>query len=261
MLAAILDRAATTGSTMTDDTHALTDDNSIDIQPWPVIELIGRAVALATVARRGMLEVDDERDPFDLETDRFDLATWTRTELQNWITDDELRILNTPISDLSEEDLGTCDNALVSSTAVAWALRAVPADHLPLPENPEIDEQTLKWAPQPWEKVRSVQSRARLRSDEELATERERWELWYWRATDGGDDAEALGEVIDEVRETGLIPVVDNDLANDDGISFSSLSEDDQDDIAWLAELRLRALNWVCGFGESWESAPLYLED
>lgn len=246
---------------MTDQEANFPDDDTLDIQPWPVIELIGRAVALATVARRGMLEVDEERDPFDLETDRFDLATWTRTELQNWITDDELRILNTPVNDLDEDDLGTCDNALVSATAVAWALRAVTAEQLPLPENPEIDEQTLKWAPQPWEKVRSVQSRARLRSDEELATERERWELWYWRATDAEDDADALREVVDETRETGLIPIVDNDFANDAGTPYAALSAEEQDDIAWLAELRLRALNWVCGFGESWESAPLYLDD
>lgn len=243
------------------DLPDITGDETIDIQPWPVIELIGRGVTLATVARRGILEVDDERDDFDLETDRFDLSTWARTELQNWITDDELRILNVSIGDLADEDLATCDDALVSGTAIAWTLRAVPADRLPVPEDASQAEQTLDWAPQPWEKVRSLQSRARLRSDEELADERERWELWYWRATEGNDDAEALAEVVDEVRASGLIPVVDDDLADDRGQPFARMSEEEQDDVAWLAELRLRALNWACGFGESWESAPLYIDD
>lgn len=246
---------------MTDETQTDNAEDSIDIQPWPVIELIGRGVTLATVARRGILEVDNERDVFDLETDRFDLSTWSRTELQNWISDDELRILNTSIGDLSEEDLSACDDALVSATAIAWALRAVDATRLPLPEQEAIDEQTLRWAPEPWDKVRSLQSRARLRSDVELAVERERWELWYWRATDGAEDAAAVRDVVDEVGDSGLIDIVDGDFADDAGTPFQRMSEDERDDVAWLAELRLRALNWVCGFGETWESAPLYLDE
>lgn len=246
---------------MSDEPQTMSDDDTIDIQPWPVIELIGRGVTLATVARRGILEVDDERDNFDLETDRFDLSTWARTELQNWISDDELRLLNTSVGELTDDDLSMCDNALVSATAIAWALRAVDIDHLPLPEQEEVNEQTLKWAPEPWNKVRSLQSRARLRSDEDLANERERWELWYWRVTDGADDDAALRDVVDEVRETGLIPVAEEDFADDRSIPFSRLSEEERDDVAWLSQLRLRALNWVCGFGDSWETAPLYLDD
>jgi hypothetical protein len=249
------------GKVMTDEMQTTDGDDTIDIQPWPVIELIGRGVTLATIARRGILEVDDHRDHFDLETDRFDLSTWARTELQNWISDNELRLLNTGIGDLTDEDLGECDNALVSATAIAWTLRAVDTARLPLPEQEEIDETTLRWAPEPWDKVRSLQSRARLRSDVELGEERERWELWYWRATDGLDDPAAVQDVADEVRETGLIPIVDDDFANDAGTPFHRLSEDERDDVAWLAELRLRALNWVCGFGESWEAAPLYLDE
>ncbi len=115
---------------MTDDA-TMPQDDSLDIQPWPVIELIGRAVTLATVARRGMLEVDDERDAFDVETDRFDLSTWSRTELQNWITDDELRLLNASVGELSDDDLTACDDALIGATAIAWAVRAVDVPRLP----------------------------------------------------------------------------------------------------------------------------------
>lgn len=245
---------------MTDDSMMSRDD-SIDIQPWPVIELIGRAVTLASVARRGMLEVDTDRDAFDVETDRFDLSTWARTELQNWITDGELRLLNASVGELSDDDLAICDDALVGATAVAWAIRAVGAERLPLPHRDDVNERALAWAPQPWEKVRSVQSRARLRSDEDLAAERERWELWYWRATEGDDDADALAEVVAELRDTGLIPIVDDDFADDSGAPFAHMSAEERDDVLWLAELRLRALNWACGLGETWESAPLYPDD
>lgn len=237
------------------------EDDSVDIQPWPIMELIGRAVVLASVARRGTLEVESERDVFDLETDRFDLVTWTRTELQNWVSDRELELLSRPVGELNDDDLAECDDALISSSTIAWALRAVPSDTLPLLQDGVAEGEVLAWAPEPWDKVRTLQSAARLRSDEELAVERERWELWYWRATDVGDDVDALAEVVEEVRESGVIPIVDGDFATDAGVPYSRLSQDDQDDVAWLSELRLHALNWTCGFGDSWETAPLYLDD
>ena len=239
----------------------MVDDDSIDIQPWPVMELIGRAVILATLARRGMLDIERERDIFDLETDRFDLSTWTRTELQNWLEDREVAILGKPVGELSEDEMSWCDDALIGASTIAWAIRAVESDELPLPQDGTAEELTLAWAPTPWMKVRQLQSRARIRSDEELARERERWELWFWRAVDASEAPDALTDVVAEVRESGLIPIMEQDFATDAGIPYSSLSDDEQAEIAWLAELRLRTLNWVCGFGSSWEAAPLYIED
>jgi len=246
---------------MVDDATPLSDEDSIDIRPWPAIELIGRAVVLATVARRGMLEVDTERDVFDLETDRFDLLTWARTELQNWISDEELRLLNTPVGELNDDDLAACDDALIGASTIGWTVYVVSADQLPVPQDGIAEEQVLEWAPEPWANVRQLAAKARVRTDEVLAAERERWELWYWRSTEAADDPDGIPEVVDEVRQTGLIPVVHGDLATDQGTPFGQLTEEEQDDVAWLSELRLRALNWVCGFGESWDSAPLYLDD
>jgi hypothetical protein len=245
---------------MVDDPTPLTDENSVDIRPWPVIELVGRAVTLATVARRGMLEVDTDRDVFDLETDRFDLLTWARTELQNWISDGELTLLNKPVGEMDDDDLSECDDALIGASTIGWALRVVTPDQLPVPQDGGAEERILEWAPEPWAKVRPLASTVRLHSDEELAAERERWELWYWRATEAEDASDGLRDVIAEIRDSGIMLISDNDLATDAGMPFSTLSPDEQDDIAWLAELRLRTLNWVCGFGESWETAPLYLD-
>lgn len=239
----------------------MSDDDSIDIQPWPVMELIGRSVILATLARRGMLDIERERDIFDLETDRFDLSTWARTELQNWIEEREVIILGKPVGELNEDEISRCDDALIGASTIAWAIRAVESDELPLPQDGTAEEETLAWAPMPWMKVRQLQSRARIRSDENLARERERWELWYWRVFDAPEDPATLANVVAEVRDSGLIPVVEDDFATDAGIPYSSLPEEDLLDIAWLAELRLRTLNWVCGFGRSWESAPLYIDD
>lgn len=252
-------RAIFMRGTMTENLFPVKDEDSVDIQPWPVIELIGRAVVLASVTRRGMLEIDSEQDVFDLETDRFDLVTWACTELQNWITDQEVTLLNKSVEELSEDDLSECDDALISASTIAWALRAIRSD-LPVLQDGVAEEQVIEWAPEPWDKVRSLQSRVRLRSDEELAAERERWELWYWRSADVEDGDDALAEVVAEVRESGIIPIVEGDFATTDGVPYFRLNQDDQDDVAWLAELRLRALNWVCGFGDSWERVPLYLD-
>lgn len=231
-------------------------DDELDIQPWPVLELIGRAVALTTVATRGLLEVDEDADVFSKETDRFELSTWARTELTNWITNNELAVLNTSIGNLTEEQMMLADEALTAAGAVAWALRSVTVDRLPVPDSETFIAAVMDWAPGPWDKVRSLQKRVRLRSDQELADERERADLWYWRGTTDISD-EDLAEVVAEVSAAGLIPIVDGDFATDDGVPFASLSEGDQDDIAWISEQRLRALNWVCGFGETWETASL----
>lgn len=231
-------------------------DDELDIQPWPLLELIGRAVALTSVAKRGLLEVDEDLDPFSKETDRFELSTWARTELTNWITDAELTTLNTPIGSMTEDQMLLADEALYAGGAVAWALRGVPDERMPMPDTEAFIVSVMEWAPTPWDKVRQLQKRVRLRSDQELADERERMELWYWRGeTDISDDD--LADVVAEVSAAGLIPIVGGDFATDDGISYATLSEDDRDDLTWIAEQRLRALNWVCGFGESWETAPL----
>lgn len=234
-------------------------DDELDIQPWPVLELIGRAVALTSVAKRGMLEVDEGNDVFSAETDRFELSTWARTELSNWITDAELALLNTPIGDLEEEQMLLADEALYAAGAVAWALRTVDIERLPFPDNDAFNATVMAWAPGPWDKVRNLQKRVRLRSDEELATERERMELWHWRAN-GEIPADDLAEVVAEVFEAELIPIVDGDFATDEGFAFGALGEEERDDIAWIAAQRLRALNWVCGFGDSWETAPIELD-
>ncbi len=234
-------------------------DDELDIQPWPVLELIGRAVALASVAKRGMMEVDDESDVFSQETDRFELSTWARTELSNWITDSELAVLNAPIGDLSEDQMLLAEEAMYAAGAVAWALRAVNDEQLPLPDKDDFNSSVIVWAPGPWDRVRLLQKRVRLRSDEELAVERERMELWHWRSNNEVS-AEELAEVVAEVAEAGLITVSDGDFATDDGTPFAALPEDVRDDIAWISEQRLRALNWVCGFGDSWETAPVTLD-
>lgn len=231
-------------------------EESLDIEIRPAIDLVRRAAVLAAVAERGVLEVDADREEYERDTDRFDLLSWVRSALAGTASPTELRLLETPVGGLGE-DLALCDDALIAGSTVAWALGVVPADRLPVPDDGDAEERLLEWAPSPWSELDRIARKLQPRSEEQIASERERWEVWFWRAMDADDEA-AIADVAAELAESGLIPTISNDLATDAAEPFGSLTPDEQETIAWLAEHRLRALNWVCGFGDDWASVPLY---
>lgn len=234
------------------------ESDAIEIEPRPIIELVGRATALATVTRRGMLETTAEGDVYATDTDRFELYSWARSELRDWATPAELRLLGTPIGQLQAVDLADCDAALFGASAIAWALGVATGDSLPLPPDGAAEEATLAWAPEPWAAVIEAARTSSVRDETALATERERWELWYWRAIEVENSTEELAEVVASLRESNLLPIAGDDFATDSGLPYHDLDPQGQEEIGWLAELRLRALNWVCGFGDGWDEVPLY---
>jgi hypothetical protein len=233
------------------------DDDALDIEIRPTIDLVRRAAVLAAVAERGVLEVDTEREVYERDTDRFELLSWARSALASAVTTAELRLLETPIGTLGE-DVSLCDDALVEAAAIAWALGVVSSTRMPIPQDGAAEEALLAWAPTPWTDLDRLARRLQPRADEEIANERERWEVWYWRAVDADDTPDALAGVVADLAESDLIPIADDDLATDAAEPFVALTPDEQEDIAWLSERRLRSLNWVCGFGSDWASVPLY---
>jgi hypothetical protein len=232
------------------------DDDALDIELRPVHELLERTVVLAALAQRGIIEVDAERQEYERETDRFELLTWARSALAETVTSDELRLLATPSGELGD-DISRCDSALIEASSLAWALGVVPSDPLPVPQDGDAEERLLAWAPAPWSDLGRLARTLSPRPEEAVAAERERWEVWYWRSVDA-DDPGAIADVAADLAGTDLIPVADGDLATDAAEPFGTLTPDEQGDIAWLAEHRLRALNWACGFGADWDSVPLY---
>lgn len=242
------------------------DNEYIDIQTWPVQVMVGRLVSLATVGRRGAIEADQATDVFDAETDRFDLQSWAALELQPWLSVEEARILRTPVGELTEDDLASSADALTASAAIAWALRVLPEDALTIPPNSADGQRLLEWSPRPWTRVRGVVKSVRVRSDEELANEREKWDIVVWRislfqdADDATNDRTALAEAISEASAAKLLRTDGIDFLTDAGLSFAKMSDDDLAELEHVAGIRLRSLNWVCGFGEDWESAPLFLD-
>lgn len=233
------------------------DQDALDVNVRPVMDLVRRAVVLAAIAERGVLEVDADRAPYERDTDRFELLSWIRSAMAGAVTPDELRVLATPIGELGD-DLSRCDNALIEAAAIGWALGIVPGDQLPVPQDGAAEEALLAWTPAPWTDLDRLARRLEPRAEDAMASERERWEVWYWRAVDAEHDTDALADVVADLAESGLIPTMDGDFATDAAEPFGRLTADEQEDIGWLAEHRLLALNWVCGFGDRWDDVPLY---
>jgi hypothetical protein len=237
------------------------DNGYIDIQPWPVPELVGNLVARTAIARRGVIEADSASDLFARETDRFELDAWARMELTPWLLTGDSEILESPVGNLEPGQLAVCHDAMFQASSVAWALHLVPAVELPIFSDGEPERLALEWAPGPWTPVRNVVKGARLRADEALARERERWELLYWRLVLpeplDSDARIALADAVAEASEINLMPIHGSDFATDDGVRFCDLPAESRDAFAHEAEIRLRSLNWVCGIGERIDSAPL----
>lgn len=239
------------------------DDDSIEIEVRPARELLGRATLLAALGRRGLIERETEADPIAAETDQFDLQAWARVELNFWMSPEDLHVLQAPVGSLIDAEADYCADGLVSASTIGWCIGALRQD-LPLLSDGAPERETLGWVPAPWTQVRSRLRLVRVRSDEDLARERERWELIAWRmslfidpVSQQAEEA-ALRDVGAELREVGFIRWVDGDFALDDGTPFRLLSEQQQEQLDVESTLRLQALNWVCGFGEDWDDVPLF---
>ena len=245
----------------------VTDEEFISIEPWPIPELVGQLVAQAALGRRALIETDEASDAFERETDRFELEAWARLELSPWLTPEEFRYLETTVGNLREDTLALCEQRLMVASTIGWALGLTGLPHLPAISDGSSEIAVLEWAPTPWSPVRGVMKGVRLRSDEALATERERWDILYWRSTLFGDpdylesDRSAWREALVEILAADLWPVRDDDLLVNDDMTYGQAAEADPLSLQDAAEIRLRALNWVCGYGERPTTAPLDLDE
>jgi hypothetical protein len=104
--------------------------------------------------------------------------------------------------------------------------------------------------------------------ESDVVQEREIVEIWHWRATTellrreaslaGRRDYEvAIAEVAAEARAAGFVPALrDGDFAVG-GRSIKEFSDSEVDELVAVSGQRLRALNWLCGFGTTWDNVPL----
>lgn len=242
------------------------DDDEIEITLRPAAEVAARLVALATVVRRCALELDPTGDA---EGERFDMAAWLREEhVTPLLTADELRLVETRVGGLSREVAEDGSWRVEAVAVLAWA--AGIADDLPTYELPSPPADVLALVPEPWDKVQPFRADIELRAEDEVAAAREEAELWQWRGqlTLSGDNTAAsvaeLRQIIREVAaDSARAGLFERPIGNDfpvAGRPYRSLTDEERELLTDLATERLRALNWVCGFGASWDDAPTDIE-
>lgn len=239
------------------------DDDSLEITLRPAAEVAARLIALATVVRRAALELDPSGDA---EGERFDLAAWLREEhVTPLLTADERRLVETRVGGLDRDVAEDASWRIESVAVMAWA--AGLADELPSYELPSPPADILALISEPWDKVQPFRAAIELRSEEEVAAAREQAELWQWRgqiltAEDGQSMAVTpeMRQIIREVAaDSARAGLFERSISNDfpvAGRPYRNLTEDERALLTDLASERLRALNWICGFGSSWDDAP-----
>ncbi|MEA2512662.1 MAG: hypothetical protein QOJ59_2149 [Thermomicrobiales bacterium] len=245
------------------------DEEEIDINLRSPSEVGRRLVVLATLCRRAFLEpaTSSEELDEDPEAERFDLATWLdEHNLAAELTDQERALLGAPVGTLSGDEAHAATWNAEALVALGWAVGLVSV--IPDPIDPADPNPVLQAIPGPWDDPRGLIDSITLCPEERSASERERAEIWLWRAETeeerrrlrGRALLELEGDLRDVVRqsvEAGLINAgVEGDFPVA-GRPFRTLDENRIDVAAGVAAVRLHALNWLCGFGTTWDDVPL----
>jgi hypothetical protein len=196
----------------------------------------------------------------------FDTREWLRAEgLWGELTEDEEWLLSSPIGSITPEELMERAFQSEAFAALAWSLGLL--DTLSDSDPTEIGP-VLSGIPSPWEKIEPWIAIQRLRPEPKIARRREQAEIWEWRLgveshrriAEGRDLMELEKAIKDVTRDgamQGLLKPGKQGGFSVDGMPILRLNPFQLEELHRLAEERLVALNWVCGYGEAWNNTPL----
>lgn len=247
-------------------------DDEIDISLRPALIVGRRLVILATLCRRAFLESRQARSELDEdpEVERFDLWMWLQDhDLENDLTADESRMFETSVGMLSDDEASAATWNSEALVALAWATELI--ESLSEPNLTSDPTDVLATIPAPWVDPNAWITSVILREEGEIARQRELTEVWLWRAEIEEERRQLLGrerqaleaDIADVVNESVAAGLLGRGARGDfrvAGIPFDTLSPDQIDAIGATAAVRLHALNWLCGFGTSWDDVPLEID-
>jgi hypothetical protein len=254
------------------DERASIEDDEIEITLRPAAVVARRLVVLATLCRRAFLEsrqASGELDE-DPEMERFDLRMWLQDhDLEGDLTDDERRLFDAEVGALTADEAAAATWNSEALVALAWAVEMV--ESLRDPDQTSDPADILNRVPSPWTDPNAWLAAVIVRDENEIAQERERAEIWSWRADVEADRRQLQGrerrsleaDITDVVAESvaaGLLPAGSRGDFIVAGSLFCDLSRDRIDTIGGVADVRLHALNWLCGFGTAWDDVPLDID-
>ena len=246
-------------------------DEGIDINLRPRRQVVDRLLALIALANRLSLEAQSQYGSADLE-ERFDLIAWLiDARAIDELTSFERGVLEARLGYLSEGERNRLIFSLESALPLAWSLDLLDQIDPAVPV-PVEGERLLPSLPEPGQDVAKFRQHGSLVSEEAAAEAREMQEIWLWRlsverdrrneAADGIPELnDAIYETIDEIEAAGysLDLAPDGDFALN-GTSVRDLRPDQLDFAMMIAETRLMAFNWLCGYGASWDDVPLEID-
>jgi uncharacterized protein DUF4272 len=244
-----------------DDEELAEDELEINLRPAP--EVARRLLILAAIAEHLSFADAKVPAPDERASSTFDLREWLRAE-EIWpdLTQDEILLLADGTRAGEEPDQFSVQETLEALGALAWTLHLVPELQADVPANLDTLIPSL---PHPWDSTATWMRGLELRSLDEIASEREAAELWTWRLLAENDlresfaiEQEALREIIREAeREGRAAGVLPRGGFRVQGRDISTLNPTERNILLATFLARLQALNWVCGYGDRWDSVPL----
>jgi hypothetical protein len=242
------------------------DVDEIDVELRAPREVRARVLILSSILRRLALE----NAPLDVEADSladaFDEREWLRDQdLAGQLIARETAFLDSPLRSIAPEVTREVSWQGEALAALAWAISASdmpPVDAMSDPR-PIIDR-----VPRPWDAIDAWMGDPTLVSESDAVRQRELAEIWHWRTTtellrreamsaDRRDYEAAIEEVAVEARMAGFVPLLRNGDFPVRGRTIKEISDTEVDDLVAVTGQRLRALNWLCGFGNTWDDVPL----
>jgi hypothetical protein len=242
------------------------DEDEIDVELRTREEVRARVVILASILRRVMLEDVTPDADYDPLADAFDEREWLFDQgLASQLTASEAAFLDSPLGSIASEAIQEISWQGEALAALAWA--AGVRDMPPIDAISDLGP-ILDLIPGPWDTIKAWAIDSAIVSEFEAVRERERAEIWHWRATtellrrdalpaERSDYEAAIAEVAAEAHAAGLVPALHERDFPLRGRSIKEISDTQLDELIDLTGQRLRALNWLCGFGTSWDDVPL----
>lgn len=248
---------------MADDTIG---DDELELELRPAAELASRLLILAALLDRLALETAAGGEADDAQAAAFDLREWLKAEaILPAATAREHFILHAVVGTLEEQSILNAPLLAEALVSLAWSLQL---GDLPAFGSPADLAAIVATLPLPWESTRTWLNAQDVRGLDEIAVAREAAEVWEWRLT-----AEAtrrymgtaeLAELELAIRETEADALAHSLLSPGEtggftimGRSIAQFARDEIDDLREQAAARLQSFNWICGYGDDWDSVPL----
>ncbi len=245
----------------------MADEHELDIELRLPAEVGERCIVLAAMIRRLSIESLAETEGDErLAGEAFDIRGWLQTEgLWSRLTAAEGAFLDRPVGGLDDDELAAVAWQIEGLVALGWALGLT---ELPDLGDLSLVEPVIRSVPNPWDQSASWLRSSVLLPEPDIARERDRAEILEWRiglevprrSASGHEDRDftrAIADVVSEAIAAGFASDVHDGDFTVVGKPVTTHAEADLERLAVLAEERLRALNWLCGFGNSWDDVPL----